>query len=78
MIDSMQWPSLIYESCDTYPRILSLNFLFQCAGQDADKVKITQLYEVIRNRRSSEKPNNLKRQLLAMPCEVKRKNSNES
>ncbi len=36
------------------------------------KLKITQLYEVIRNRRSEEKPKNLKRKLLSMPRGVKR------
>ncbi len=72
LIDSRQWPSLIYESRDSYPLILSSYSLFQCDCPDADKVKITQLFEVIRNRRSGEKPKNLERQLPSMPRGVKR------
>ncbi len=31
-IDSRQWPSLIYDSCDPYQLILSSHSLFQCSG----------------------------------------------
>ncbi len=41
-------------------------------------MKITQLYEVIRNLHSGEKPRNLRRQLLAMPRGVKHQRGNES
>ena len=72
VIDSRRWPSLIYDLCDPYPLILSFSSLFQFCGSDATKVKITQLYEVIRNRRSGEERGNLKRRLLSMPRGVKR------
>ena len=67
VIDSSRWPSLFYDSCDPYSLILSSSSLFQCGVPDANKVKIIQLYEVIRNRRSGEKPRDLKRKLLSMP-----------
>ena len=78
VIDSRQWPSLIYDACDPYPLLLSSSSLFQCGEPDASKLKIVQLYEVIRNRCSGKKPKNLKRALLAMPRVVKRPRSNES
>ena len=61
VIDSRQWPSFIYESCDPSPLILSSYSLFQCCDPDANKVKITQLFEVILDRRSGEKPKNQKK-----------------
>ena len=67
VIDSRRWPSLIYDSCDSYHLILSSSSLFQCGGPDADEVKIIQFYEVIRNCRSGEKPKDLKRKLVSMP-----------
>ncbi len=78
VINSRQWPGLIYDSCDQYTLILSSSPLFQCGAPDANKMKITQLYEVIRNRGSGEKTKHLKQQLLTMPRGVKRQRSNES
>lgn len=72
VIDSRKWPSLIYDSCDCYPLILTSTVLFHCGGPEVDKVKIIQLYEVVRNRRSGEKPEQLRRKLLAMPRGTKR------
>ena len=67
VIDSSRWPSPFYDSFDPYPLIPSSYSLFQCGVPDADKEKIFQLYEVIRNRRSGEKPRDLKRKLLSIP-----------
>ncbi len=74
VIDSRRWPSLIYDSCYPYPLMLSSTSFFQCRRPDAEKVKIMQLYAVIRNRRSGERPRNLKRRRLSMPCAVKSRN----
>ena len=76
--DSRQRLGRIYDSCDPYPLILPSSSLFQCGGPDANKMKITQLYEVIRNLHSGEKPRNLRRYLLAMPRGVKQQRGNES
>ena len=38
VIDSRCWPSLLYDSCDPYPLILSLTSFFQCGGSDAEKL----------------------------------------
>ncbi len=60
VIDSRQEPHIIYDSCNSYPPILSSSSLFQCGRPDANKMKSTQLYKVVRNRRSWEKPKSLK------------------
>lgn len=47
--------------------MLSFTALFQCGGPDAEKVKVTLLYEVICHWRSVEIPSTLKRKLLSTP-----------
>ncbi len=77
VLDSRRGPSRIYDSCDQYPLILSYQSLVHCGGPDVVKLKIIQLYEVIRDRRAGEKPKNLKRQLMSMPGGVKRQRDDD-
>ena len=67
LIYSRRWPALIYDPADTHPIVLSSISLFHRTGPDSDKVKVTSLHEVVRLRRTSEKPRYLRRKLLSMP-----------
>ena len=60
LIDSIRWPSPIYDSSDLYPMMVSLSALFHCAGPGANKVKIVDLYEVLRHQRKYETSNKVK------------------
>ena len=67
VIDSRRWPSLIYDSSDLYPIMLSSQALFHCAGPGANKVKIVDLCEVLRYQRKYETNHRIKRELLFLP-----------
>ena len=52
--------------------MLSSIAIFHSAGPDADKVKVRELYEVIRHRRKCEKRKELQEKLLQMPRGMKK------
>ena len=67
VIDSRQWPSLIYDSSDLYPIMLCSSALFHCAGPGAKKVKIVDLYKVHRYQRKYEASDEFKQKHLDLP-----------
>ena len=67
VIDSRLWNTLIYGSSDLCPILLSSSGLFHCAGPGANKVKIVDLYEVLRHQKKYETCYELKQQLLVLP-----------
>ena len=67
VIDSRRWSSLIYDSSDLYPIMLSSSALFYCAGPGAKKVKIVDLYEVHRYQRKYEASDGFKHKHLDLP-----------
>ena len=67
VIDSRRWPSLIYDSSDLCPIMLSSLALFHCAGPGANKVKIVDLYEVFGHQRKHEICDEFEQELLTLP-----------
>ena len=56
LVDRRRWPSLIYDPADQYPIMMSSIALFKCAGPDAIKAKVIQLYCIIKHRRRGAEP----------------------
>lgn len=75
IVDCRQWPSLIYDSADLYPVSFSSISLFFCAGPDASKVKVSNMYEIFRHQRRGEDKISTKRISTAMPRGSKRSRS---
>ena len=67
VIDSRRWLSLMYDFSDLYRIMLSSQALFHCTGPGANKVKIVDLYEVLRYQRKYETSNGTKREIIPLP-----------
>ncbi len=50
VVDRSRWSNFIYDSADRYPIMMSSVALLKCAGPDATKERVIQLYRVLKLR----------------------------